>query len=153
MLLLCYVSTLRKMFSSKDNIHQNHFICFRLYLLPSVVPAFLFFWLNEWMKWKRTDTWNVALIPNFLRLEMFLINLLISCHAAPPPLPPSPTRILDNHAFIICLTYRCSSWMQAAQQQSHSCNFSNWKIYELEEAAKAVRHLRTIMGHGVVCYI
>lgn len=36
--------------------------------------------------------------------------------------------------------------MQAAKQQSHSCNFSNWKIHELEEAAEAVCHLRIIVG-------
>lgn len=40
--------------------------------------------------------------------------------------------------------------MQAPQQQSHSRHFPNRKIYELEEAAEAVRHLRIIMDARVV---
>lgn len=37
--------------------------------------------------------------------------------------------------------YRCSSWMQTPQQQSHSCDFTNWKIHEPEEATKTICHL------------
>lgn len=61
--------------------------------------------------------------------------------------------ILDKRLFIYLLNFffnRCSSWMQAPQQQSHSCHFPNWKIYELEEAAEAVRHLRIITDAQVV---
>lgn len=59
----------------------------------------------------------------------------------------------ERYICIFSLFYRCSPWMQTPQQQSHSCHFTNWKIHELEEAAKAIRHLSRAMKDTFICNI